>query len=56
MRLRFLVRCNRSGRQEQAYVRQNYAWQIVEQRFVDWLNWTVEHYRQLAPELEQRKF
>ena len=26
------------GRQGQAYVQQNYAWEVVEQRFVDWLS------------------
>ncbi len=29
----------RLGQQGQAYVRQNYAWEVVEQRFVDWLGW-----------------
>ena len=28
----------RLGQQGQAYVEQNYAWEIVEQRFVGWLN------------------
>lgn len=27
------------GRQGQVYVQQNYAWEVVEQRFVDWLTW-----------------
>ncbi len=30
--------CSRLGWQGQVYVQQNYAWEIVEQRFVGWLN------------------
>jgi glycosyltransferase involved in cell wall biosynthesis len=29
------------GRQGQVYVQQNYAWEVVEQRFVDWLTWVA---------------
>lgn len=29
------------GQQGQHYVQQNYAWEVVEQRFVDWLTWVA---------------
>lgn len=29
------------GRHGQMYVQQNYAWDILEKRFVDWLNWVA---------------
>jgi glycosyltransferase involved in cell wall biosynthesis len=29
------------GRQGQTYVEQNYAWDVVEKRLVDWLHWVV---------------
>lgn len=31
----------RLGQQGQAYVQQNYAWEVVEQQYVAWLNWTA---------------
>ena len=34
--------CAQLGRQGQGYVLQNYAWEVVEQRFVGWLNWVSE--------------
>lgn len=36
------------GRQGQRYVQANYAWEVVEQRFVDWLTWVVQ---QCAPQV-----
>lgn len=30
------------GRQGQRYVQENYAWEVVEQRFVDWLTWIAD--------------
>jgi len=32
------------GRQGQAYARQNYAWEVMENRFVDWTTWVAQHY------------
>jgi glycosyltransferase involved in cell wall biosynthesis len=33
--------CRQLGRQGQEYIRANYAWEVVEQRFVDWLTWVA---------------
>lgn len=30
------------GRQGQSYVQENYAWEIVEQQFVEWLTWVAQ--------------
>jgi len=30
------------GRQGQAYVKQNYAWEVIERRFVDWVTWVAQ--------------
>lgn len=30
------------GRQGQAYVQQNYAWEVIERRFVDWVTWVAQ--------------
>jgi glycosyltransferase involved in cell wall biosynthesis len=30
------------GRQGQRYVQENYAWEVVEERFVDWLTWVAD--------------
>ena len=31
------------GRQGQAYVQQNYAWEVMEGRFVDWVTWVAQN-------------
>jgi glycosyltransferase involved in cell wall biosynthesis len=31
------------GRQGQAYVQQDYAWEVMEDRFVDWITWVAEN-------------
>ena len=44
----------RLGQQGQAYVQQNYAWEVVEQQFVDWLAWVMRMIQapRVKPELD----
>jgi glycosyltransferase involved in cell wall biosynthesis len=37
--------CAQLGRQGQGYVRQNYAWEVLESRFVDWIDSTAQRCR-----------
>jgi glycosyltransferase involved in cell wall biosynthesis len=35
--------CAQLGRQGQTYVQQNYAWEVMEDRFVDWVTWVARN-------------